>query len=50
MSLISANSSNIAASVGAKGEMVDKIAEQLVAERKIRMDRAKEILDGLSKK
>jgi len=41
---------NIAASVGATGKMVDQIADQLVAEKKIRMDRAKEILDGLSKK
>ncbi len=30
--------------------MVDQIADQLVAEKKIRMDRAKEILDGLTKK
>ena len=41
---------NIAASAGATGKMVDQIADQLVAEKKIRMDRAKEILDGLSKK
>jgi hydroxymethylglutaryl-CoA reductase len=41
---------NLAASVGATGKMVDQIADQLVAEKKIRMDRAKEILDGLSKK
>jgi hydroxymethylglutaryl-CoA reductase len=40
---------NIAASVGASGKMVDQIAAQLVAEKKIRMDRAKEILDSLSK-
>jgi len=40
---------NIAASVGATGKMVDQIADQLVAERKIRMDRAKEILEALSR-
>jgi len=50
LSLISINARNLAASVGATGKMVDQIAEQLVAEKKIRMDRAKEILDGLSKK
>ena len=38
---------NIAASVGATGKMVDQIADQLVAEKKIRMDRAKEILESL---
>ncbi len=41
---------NIAASVGATGKMVDLVADQLVAERKIRMDRAKEIFDELSRK
>src|SRR5271155_3363434 len=41
---------NIAASVGATGKMVDQIAAQLIVEKKIRMDRAKEILDGLSNK
>ncbi|MGB9636124.1 MAG: hydroxymethylglutaryl-CoA reductase, degradative [Thermoplasmata archaeon] len=41
---------NIAASVGAVGEEIDIIAEKLVAERKIRMDRAKELLDELRKK
>jgi hydroxymethylglutaryl-CoA reductase len=40
---------NLAASVGATGKMVDQIAAQLIAEKKIRMDRAKEILDGLTK-
>ncbi len=41
---------NIAASVGATGKMVDRIAAQLVAEKKIRMDRAKELLDEFSRK
>jgi hydroxymethylglutaryl-CoA reductase len=41
---------NIASSVGATGKMVDKVAAQLVSEKKIRMDRAKEILDELSRK
>jgi hydroxymethylglutaryl-CoA reductase len=30
--------------VGAVGEEVDKVAEVLVKERKVRMDRAKEVL------
>ena len=51
MLLISPDASrNIAASVGATGKTVDQIADQLVAERKIRMDRAKEIFDELSKR
>ena len=41
---------NIAASAGAVGEEIDIIAEKLVAERRIRMDRAKELLDELRKK
>jgi len=41
---------NIASSVGATGKMVDIVAQRLVAERKIRMDRAKEILEELQKK
>lgn len=40
---------NIAASAGATGEFVDLVAEKLVAEKKIRMDRAKEILEELTK-
>ncbi len=40
---------NVAASVGATGKMVDLVAQQMVAERKIRMDRAKEILEDLQK-
>jgi hydroxymethylglutaryl-CoA reductase len=35
---------NIAMMVGAVGEEVDKVAEVLVKERKVRMDRAKEVL------
>jgi len=38
---------NIAASVGATGKQIDVIANQLIAEKKIRMDRAKEILDSM---
>lgn len=41
---------NIAATAGAKGELIDRVAEQLVREKKIRMDRAKEILRELKNK
>jgi hydroxymethylglutaryl-CoA reductase len=38
---------NIAATVGAVGDEIDRVAEALVKEGKVRMDRAKEILDDL---
>jgi len=38
---------NIAMMVGAKGEEVDKVVEILVKERKIKMDRAREILEQI---
>ena len=41
---------NIAASAGAPPELVEEVAERLVAEEKIRMDRAQEILAELRKK
>ncbi len=41
------HSRNVAISAGASGKMVDIVAERMVAERKIRMDRAKEILEEL---
>ena len=40
---------NIAISVGTTGELIDKISAQMVTERKIRVDRAKELLDQYSK-
>jgi hydroxymethylglutaryl-CoA reductase len=40
---------NIAISAGATGNLIDKISEQMVAERKIRVDRAKELLEKYSK-
>jgi hydroxymethylglutaryl-CoA reductase len=40
---------NIAAMAGAEGELIDLIAARLVAERKIRVDRAREILEELRK-
>ena len=40
---------NIAVIAGAKDDMVDKVAAQMVKERKVRVDRAKEILEELTK-
>ena len=37
----------VATAVGATGEMVDRVAARLVAERQIRLDRAEEILEEL---
>ncbi len=44
------HSRNIAVAAGAKGKMVDLVAQKMVQERKIRMDRAQEILEELQKK
>jgi hydroxymethylglutaryl-CoA reductase len=38
---------NIAAMAGAKGELIDKVAEEMIREGKITFDRAKEILEKL---
>jgi len=40
---------NIAINAGATGDLIDKVSEQMVAERKIRVDRAKELLEKYSK-
>jgi len=47
---MSLHARNIAASVGATGDEIDRVAELLVKEKKVRMDRAKEVLDELRKK
>ena len=41
---------NVAVSAGATGELIEKIAEQMVKEKKVRADRAKELLEELTKK
>ena len=41
---------NIAASVGATPEEADEIVAVLVKEKKVRMDRAKEVLDEIRKR
>ncbi len=40
---------NIAIAAGAKGKLIDIIVERMIKEGKIRLDRAKEILDELTK-
>jgi len=47
MGHMSLHARNIAIMAGAKGELIDEVAERLVRERKIRVDRAKEILQEL---
>jgi hydroxymethylglutaryl-CoA reductase len=38
---------NIAAMAGAKGELIDRVAERLIRDGSIRMDRAREILEEM---
>jgi len=52
---MSLHARNIAVAAGATGELIDLVAEKMVEERKIRMDRAKELIEqyrasGKSKK
>jgi hydroxymethylglutaryl-CoA reductase len=47
---MSLHARNIAIAAGAEGELVDKISAIMVEERKIRMDRAKELLKQLREK
>jgi hydroxymethylglutaryl-CoA reductase len=47
---MSLHARNIAATVGAVGGEIDRVAEVLVQERKVRMDRAKEVLEEIRKK
>jgi hydroxymethylglutaryl-CoA reductase len=41
---------NIAIQAGATGDLIDKVAEQMVKEKKIRFDRAQELIKELSEK
>jgi hydroxymethylglutaryl-CoA reductase len=41
---------NVATSAGATGKLVDLVAQKMIEERKIRFDRAKELVAELSKK
>ena len=47
---MSLHARNIAATIGAVGGEIDRVAEILVQERKVRMDRAKEVLEEIRKK
>lgn len=47
---MSLHARNIAITAGAKDEMVDLVAKRMIQERKIRVDRAKEIIEELNKK
>ena len=47
---MSLHARNIAIMAGATGELIDIIAERMVEERKIRMDRAKELLEEYKRK
>ena len=44
---MSLHAKNIAVMAGAKGDEIDKVADQLVKEGKVRLDRAKEILESI---
>ena len=44
---MSLHAKNIAVMAGAKGEQIDKIANQMVKEGKIKLDRAEEILKDI---
>ncbi len=44
------HSRNVAIQAGATGELVDKIADIMVKERKVRADRAKELLEEMKRK
>ncbi|TES94356.1 MAG: 3-hydroxy-3-methylglutaryl-CoA reductase, partial [Candidatus Cloacimonadota bacterium] len=44
---MSLHAKNIAVMAGAKGDQIDEVAEQMVKEKKIKLDRAKEILDEI---
>jgi hydroxymethylglutaryl-CoA reductase len=43
------HSRNVAIQAGATGDLIDKVAEAMVREKKVRADRAKELLEQLSK-
>ncbi len=45
---MSLHARNIAVTAGAKEELIDLVAERMVKERKVRMDRAKELIKELS--
>jgi len=44
---MSLHARNVAIAAGAKGEMIDRVVEILVREKKVRIDRAKEVLEEM---
>jgi hydroxymethylglutaryl-CoA reductase len=44
---MSLHAKNIAVMAGAKGDQIDKVAEQMIKEKKIKLDRAKEIFEEI---
>ena len=44
---MSLHARNVAIAAGAQGELIDKVAETLVKEKKVRVDRAKEVLETI---
>ncbi|MGP8068267.1 MAG: hydroxymethylglutaryl-CoA reductase, degradative [Candidatus Bathyarchaeia archaeon] len=46
---MSLHARNVAISVGAKGDLIEKVSARMVAERKVRVDRAKELLEEFTK-
>jgi len=47
---MSLHARNVAITAGASGEVIELIVEKMVEERKVRMDRAKELLEEYKKK
>jgi hydroxymethylglutaryl-CoA reductase len=47
---MSLHARNVAITAGAKGELIDLVVERMVEERKVRMDRAKELIEEYRKK
>jgi hydroxymethylglutaryl-CoA reductase len=47
---MSLHARNVAITAGAEGDLIDLIVEKMVEERKVRMDRAKELLEEYTKK
>ena len=45
---MSLHARNIAAQAGAVGDLIDTVAARMVAEKTVRVDRAKQILDELT--
>jgi len=45
---MSLHARNVAIAAGAKGEMIDRVVEVLVREKKVRVDRAKEVLEEMT--